>query len=225
VRPASGAAAAPAPAAGRTGAEPDARAADAAPPEDDVFIQLAPYRDAFVKALAGSLGPKPLAELSAPAGKPLRHDVLTFARGTTGAVRVVTVGFGRREQPYAAGEVPRFVELMAEASRGGRQIGEALVRLAAVMHDVGRPIDVRFTAFDALRLEEELFGIGYFIFVPAAEVVFGERVVTVLQVIPADEEEYTLIRMRGDGAARAWWHEHRSDPTLATRWTSALSED
>jgi hypothetical protein len=186
-----------------------------------VFIQLTPYREALVKALAATLGGAPTGEVSSRDG--LRHDVLTFARG--GGVRVLTVGFGRREQPYAVGGMPRHVELLADATRGGPEIAAALTRLGRFMHDEARPIDVRFTPFESLRLEEELFGIGFFIFVPVAEVVFGERVVTVLRVIPADEEEYTFIRMRGDGAARAWWREHQGDPSIEARWASVLGAE
>jgi hypothetical protein len=89
-----------------------------------------------------------------------------------------------------------------------------------------RPLDIRFKAFEPLRLDRPLYDLTHFLLMPAgdAELPDGTQV-TLLRVIPADPEEYAHVKMRGDGAARAWWHEHRADASLAQRWAPVLKHD
>lgn len=187
-------------------------------------MQLAPFRAQFDEAFSPLLGESPEVVLEDRAAKPLGHQVVAFR--TSRGVVLTTVGFSRREQRHAHGETPKRVELIAEPPKASRHVAKALAWLGAWLHADDRPIDVRFKAFEPLRLDQPLFGLAHFLLVPGGHATLpsGERLV-LLRVIPAGEEEYAHIKMRGDGAARTWWHQHRGDGLLPRRWAPLLRRD
>jgi hypothetical protein len=190
------------------------------PPEAD---PLDGYGETFVRAYAGQLGMQ-VARYDTVDQSSVKSWVMLFARARE-PHRYLSVGFGRQEQPNAFGSTPRFVELLAEmVPEHHADLVKVLSALGAWLHDGERPVAERFRAFDTVRVVQPLLGIQYFILVPAGEVTLTDRTITVLRVIPMAEEEYAYVKMRGDGAARAWWYHHRGDPALARRWSSAARE-
>lgn len=214
---------APAPPAATAHHRPPAASASAtaserlpAPHESNVFIQLDAYDTSFRTHFARKLGREPVTLLSQRAPDRIAHDIVGYA-GQHGAV-LVSVGLARREQRHAHGETPKYVELLAEAPKPDERVAKVLERLGQWLHADERSIDVRFKAFEPLRLDEPIFGLEHFILVPAASGQIGEHLITLLRVLPLVEEEYAHIKMRGDGAARAWWHERQGDAQLVKRW-------
>lgn len=188
------------------------------PHESNVFMQLDAYDASFRAQLAPRLGREPSVLLRERAPDRIAHDIVSYA-GRRGAV-LVSVGLARREQKHAHGETPKYVELLAEAPKPDERVAAVLVRLGQWLHADDRPIDVRFKAFEPVRLHEPVFELIHFILVPAADAQIGDRRIALLRVIPVVEEEYALVKMRGDGAARAWWHERQGDAQLRQRWVT-----
>lgn len=187
-------------------------------------MQLSPFRAQFEATFSPLLGKEPTTLLDDRAAKPLGHQVVAYK--TTRGVVLCTVGFARREQRYAHGETPKRVELIAEPSKASLHVAKTLASLGAWMHSEDRPIDVRFKGFEPLRLDAPLYDLTHFLLVPGGDAALpsGEHI-TLLRVIPADDEEYAHIKMRGDGAARAWWHQHRGDGLLPRRWAPLLRRE
>jgi hypothetical protein len=192
--------------------------------ETNVLMQLGPYRATFDKTFAPLLGKNAQLVLEDPAAVPIGHHVISYPHAR-GAV-VVTVGFARREQRHAHGETPKYVELIAEPPRSSEHVAKALAALGAWIHATDRPIDVRFKAYEPVRVRVPIYEVEHFLLMPAGDATLpsGEHI-TLLRVIPAAPDEYALIKMRGDGAARAWWHRHRADSSLAKRWAPVLRHD
>ncbi len=191
--------------------------------ESNVFLQLTPYRAQFEQAFATLLGDEAKVWVDGSGADTIAHQVVSYAHPR--GVLTVTIGFARRAQPFARGETPAHVELIARSPRASKQVAQTLAALGSWMHAPDRALDVRFKAYEPLRLPIPLFGREHFLLMPASESTLqgGERI-AVLRVIPADEQEYARIKMRGDGAARAWWHEHRSD-ALLERWAPMAAGD
>ncbi len=191
--------------------------------ETDVFMPLAAYRAAFETHLGRRFGDQPALVLEQREAGGIAHDIVSFD-GPRGSA-LVSVGLARRAQPHAQGETPARVELMTLCPERSRKVAEVLVQLGRLLHADERPLDIRFKAFEPLRTDAPIFELEHFILVPATAGTVGEEEVVVLQVVPAAEDEYAYVKMRGDGAARAWWHERRGDATLPERWTAVMSRE
>ena len=183
--------------------------------EPNVALQLGPYRESFTKLFTESLGKPPTDVSLQHESTPLAHQVLNF--GDENPV-LVTVGFARRVQPQALGETPKRVELLAEPPHASQAVADVLTALGRWMHDPDRPINVRFRAFESVRVPQPIHGIEHVIIVPALVGTLAGADITILRVIPIAPDEFAHLKMRGDGAARAWWHTRRADPTLRKRW-------
>ena len=203
--------------------EPSVAPIPPAPPETNVFMQLAAYQTRFSDVFAPSLGETATRLLAIRSAQPIAHDVFNFT--TENAPALVTVGLARREQTHAHGETPKFVELLAEPPRVSEHVAKVLTQLGSWLHDPERPINVRFRAYEPMRVEPPVYDLEHFILVPAVTARIDDRDIQILRVIPAAPDEFAHIKMRGDGAARAWWHERRGDKTLGQRWAPAFQRD
>lgn len=196
----------------------------------DALLPLAAYRPRLERLLVGERGRLLPSSLDAAARPPIGHRVVTVSHPSgKPPFHTVTVGFGRRSQPHAFGTTPRYVELVAATHRDDATIREALSELGQFLHASDRPISVRFQAFDAIRVDEPIFGERFFVLVPSDLVPGGELTVdddlsvTLLQVVPMDEGDFIHMNMRGDGAVRAWWTAHRGSPELLHRWDDVMA--
>jgi hypothetical protein len=209
---------------------PPATAPSRAPPSvvepSDAQLPFAGYRAQIEPSLVGAGSASASAVvLDALQSPPIGHRVVSLTR-PGGQVRSVTVGFGRRAQPNAFGSTPPFVELAAESARDGVAIRQTLSALGQLLHDPERPLSIRFRPFEAIRIREPLFGQRLFTLVPnAVHQLADDHVVAVLQVIPMDEAEFIPLEMRGDGAVRAWWLNHRGTSELLRRWDATLADN
>jgi hypothetical protein len=181
------------------------------------------YGKMFVKAYAGQLGLQ-VASYGPGEVEDVKHWVLHYARSGE-PHRYLTVGLGRQPQMHAVAEAPPYVELLAEIDPSeDADLVSLLSQLGGWLHTADRPVHERFKQFSTLRVGKPLLGISDFILVPNGEVTIVDRTITVLRVIPMAANEYDYIKMRGEGAARAWWDRLRGDPALSRRWSSAVGE-
>lgn len=197
----------------------------------DALLSLAAYRPRVERLIVGEQGELLPASLDGTRLPPIGHRVITVAdRPGTPPIHMVTVGFGRRSQPHVFGTTPRYVELVASAHRDDPAVREALSTLGRFLHAADRPISVRFQAFDTIRTDEPILGERFFALVPSDLVPGGELAlgddlsVTLLQVIPMDEDDFIVMNMRGDGAVRAWWTAHRGSRELLHRWDDVMAQ-
>ena len=203
---------------------------------DDVIFPFDAYRLRFERSLESHKPGRVAARYDARAQGPLGHEVVTYQ--SDGATEyLVTVGFGRRSQRHRFGSSPPFVELSGMTDHRLPHVPEILSSLGRYLHAVERPMAMRFQAFDVVRLDQPIHGRQFFVLVPdplpgievgggaphvannAVELPLApELSVTLLRVVPLIESEYIRLRMRGDGAVRAWWSDHALDPELLRRW-------
>ena len=183
-------------------------------------MQVEAYQGELEQAIQGSINASSVAYLSMddmPEGVPAFK--IMVLRPELGPRLIHTSGVGHVAQPYSDSRDDNvLVELMTYVNEGGVDQSIAVLRMLGALLHMNGP-DEAWKAFDTVRLADAVAGQMHFVLRPGGHVSIGDRVVTLLSVVPLAAAEYVEVT---SGRASIWLEQRMADPdarsAFIARW-------